>query len=202
MVISGSSAFSKPNLYTWKFLVHILLKPSLKDFEHYFASMWNECNCVVSLYILLHCPSLGLEWKLTFSSPVATAEFSKFANILSHTQWYGLLFINRCFKRKFLNQVNTHLIILDPGNFYAVFFLFKLAPSFSWIVIVVLKLKLRELLVIHSLLSPCSWWPWGYVCWGRPPRVGCAGAAGAGGVTRRGSVTLAARMGKTRRQQG
>ena len=32
-LISGSSAFSKPSLYIWKFLVHILLKPSLKDFE-------------------------------------------------------------------------------------------------------------------------------------------------------------------------
>ena len=36
---SGSSAFSKSSLYIWKFSVHILLKPSLKDFEHYFASM-------------------------------------------------------------------------------------------------------------------------------------------------------------------
>ena len=35
-----------------------------------------------SLYILWHCLSLGLEWKLIFSSPVATAEFSKFAGIL------------------------------------------------------------------------------------------------------------------------
>ena len=32
-LISGSSAFSKPNLYIWKFSVHVLLKPSLKDFE-------------------------------------------------------------------------------------------------------------------------------------------------------------------------
>ena len=46
-LISGSSAFSKPSLNTWKFLVHILLRPSLENFEHYFASMWNECNCVV-----------------------------------------------------------------------------------------------------------------------------------------------------------
>ena len=35
-----------------------------------------------SLSILCHCLSLGLEWKLPFSSPVATAEFSKFAGIL------------------------------------------------------------------------------------------------------------------------
>ena len=38
-LISGSPAFSKSILYIWKFLVHILLKPSLKDFEHYLASM-------------------------------------------------------------------------------------------------------------------------------------------------------------------
>ena len=38
-LISGSSAFSKPSLYIWKFSVHILLKPSLKDFERYLASM-------------------------------------------------------------------------------------------------------------------------------------------------------------------
>ena len=38
-----------------------------------------------SLSLLWHCLSLGLEWKLTFSSPVATAEFSKFADILSAT---------------------------------------------------------------------------------------------------------------------
>ena len=38
-LISGSSAFPKSNLYIWEFLAHVLLRPSLKDFEHYFASM-------------------------------------------------------------------------------------------------------------------------------------------------------------------
>ena len=46
-LISGTSAFSKSNLSTWKFLVYVLLKPSLENFEHYFASMWDECNCTV-----------------------------------------------------------------------------------------------------------------------------------------------------------
>ena len=46
-LISGPSAFSKSSLYVWKFSVHILLKPSLKDFEHYLASMWNEYNCML-----------------------------------------------------------------------------------------------------------------------------------------------------------
>ena len=46
-LISGSSAISKSSLNTWKFSVHVLLKPSLENFEYYFASMWNEYNCVV-----------------------------------------------------------------------------------------------------------------------------------------------------------
>ena len=46
-LISGSSAFSKTSLNIWKFMVHILLKPNLKDFERYLAGMWNENNCVV-----------------------------------------------------------------------------------------------------------------------------------------------------------
>ena len=46
-LISGSSAFSKSSLNIWKFMVQVLLKPGLENFEHYFASMWDECNCAV-----------------------------------------------------------------------------------------------------------------------------------------------------------
>ena len=38
-LISGSSDFSNSNLNIWKFTVHILLKPGLENFEHYFASV-------------------------------------------------------------------------------------------------------------------------------------------------------------------
>ena len=38
-LISGSSAFLKTSLNIWKFMVHLLLKPGLENFEHYFASM-------------------------------------------------------------------------------------------------------------------------------------------------------------------
>ena len=38
-LISGSSAFSQSRLNIWKFMAHILLKPGLENFEHYFASM-------------------------------------------------------------------------------------------------------------------------------------------------------------------
>jgi len=54
-LISRSSAFSKTSLNIWKFMVHMLLKPGLENFEHYFASLafggwmiryksfWSEC---------------------------------------------------------------------------------------------------------------------------------------------------------------
>ena len=38
-LISGSSAFSKSNLNIWKFSVHVLLKPGLENFEHYFTNV-------------------------------------------------------------------------------------------------------------------------------------------------------------------
>ena len=66
--ISGFSDFYKPRLYIWKFLVHILLRYSLKDFEHYFASIRNDCNfmefelctiwrylCQIDCYFLFIC---------------------------------------------------------------------------------------------------------------------------------------------------
>ena len=46
-LISGSSAFSKTNLNIWKFMVHVLLKAGLENFEHYFTSVIDECNCAV-----------------------------------------------------------------------------------------------------------------------------------------------------------
>jgi len=46
-LISGSSAFSKTSLNIWKFTVQVLLKPGWENFEHYFTSVWDECNCAV-----------------------------------------------------------------------------------------------------------------------------------------------------------
>ena len=54
-LITGFSAFLISSLNIWKFSVHVLLKISLKNFEHYFASMWQLCS---SLNILWHCLSL------------------------------------------------------------------------------------------------------------------------------------------------
>ena len=46
-LISVSSAFSKSSLNIWSFMVQVLLKPDLENFEHYFISVWDECSCTV-----------------------------------------------------------------------------------------------------------------------------------------------------------
>ena len=46
-LISGPSAFSKTGLNIWKFTVHVLLKPGLENFKHYFTSVWDDCNCAI-----------------------------------------------------------------------------------------------------------------------------------------------------------
>ena len=46
-LISGSSVFSKTSLNIWKFMDHLLLKPGLENFDHYFTSIWDECLCAV-----------------------------------------------------------------------------------------------------------------------------------------------------------
>ena len=48
-LISSSSVFSKSNMNIWEFSVHILLKHGLENFQHCFASMWDECDCTVVL---------------------------------------------------------------------------------------------------------------------------------------------------------
>ena len=89
-LISGSSAFSKSSLYIWKFSVHVLLKSSLKDFEHNLTSMQNEHNCTIVwtsfgtaliwdwnenwlfpvLWPLLSFPNLLTYWVQHFSSSI------------------------------------------------------------------------------------------------------------------------------------
>ena len=80
-LISGSSAFSKSSWYVWKLLVHILLKPSLEDFEHYLASMWNESNCTVAWTFFNI--ALLWDWKENWLFPVLWPLLS-FPNLLAY----------------------------------------------------------------------------------------------------------------------
>ena len=78
---SGSSAFSKSSLNIWRFSVHILLKPSLENFEHYFTSMWDEGNYAVvwALFgIAFH-----WDWNENWAFPVLWPLLS-FPNLLAY----------------------------------------------------------------------------------------------------------------------
>ena len=79
-LVSGSSAFYKSSLNIWKFSIHGLLKPSMENFEDYFASIWNECNCAV-VWMLF---GIALwDWNENWPFPVLwPLLFSKFARIL------------------------------------------------------------------------------------------------------------------------
>ena len=98
-LISGSSAFSKSSLNIWKFTVHVLLKPGLENFEHYFASVWEECNCMavwtffgiallwdwnenwpfLVLWPLLSFPNLLAYWVQHFHRIIFSVQFSSVA---------------------------------------------------------------------------------------------------------------------------
>ena len=80
-LISGSSAFSKTSLNIWKFMVHILLKPCLENFEHYFTSMWDGCNCAV-VWAFFGIVFLW-DWKENWPFPVLWPLLS-FPNLLAY----------------------------------------------------------------------------------------------------------------------
>ena len=83
-LISGSSAFSKSSLNIWKLLYsvhHILLKPGLEDFEHYFARVWDECNGAV-LWTFFGIAFLW-DWNENWPFPVLWPLLS-FTNLLTY----------------------------------------------------------------------------------------------------------------------
>ena len=80
-LISGSFAFSKSSLNIWKFMVHMLLKPGLENFEHYFTSMCDEYNCVV-VWVFFGIAYLW-DWNENWPSPVLWPLLS-FPNLLAY----------------------------------------------------------------------------------------------------------------------
>ena len=102
-LISGYSAFSKSTLNIWKFKVHVLLKPGLENFEHYFASMWDECNCVV-IWAFFGIAFLW-DWNENWTFPVLWPLLS-FSNLLA---WRGGKNTQNCTKKIFTTQITTML---------------------------------------------------------------------------------------------
>ena len=80
-LFSGSSAFSKTSLNIWKFMVHVLLKPGLENFEHYFTSVWDKCNCeVVGTFLGI---AFLRDWNENWPFPVLWPLLS-FPNLLAY----------------------------------------------------------------------------------------------------------------------
>ena len=80
-LISGSSVFSKSSLNIWKFTVHVLLKPSLENFEYYFTGMWDECNCALVWTFL----GIAFLWEWNESWPFAVLwPLLSFPNLLAY----------------------------------------------------------------------------------------------------------------------
>ena len=80
-LISGSSAFSKTSLNIWKFIVHVLLKPGLENFERYFTRVWDECNYAV-VWAFFGIAFLW-DWNENWPSPVLWPLLN-FPNLLSY----------------------------------------------------------------------------------------------------------------------
>ena len=80
-LISGYSVFSKTSLNICNLMVHILLKPGLENFEYYFTSMWDECNCVV-VWVFFGIAFLK-DWNENWPFPVLWPLLS-FPNLLTY----------------------------------------------------------------------------------------------------------------------
>ena len=92
-LISGSSAFSKSSLNIWKLMVHIMLKPGLENFEHYFTSMWDECNCVVVWAFF----GIAFLWGWNENRPFpvlchCTAKWGSYVNTYTYIHCFWILF--------------------------------------------------------------------------------------------------------------
>ena len=161
-LISDSSDISKSSLYIWKFLVHILLKPNLKDFEYYLASMWDECNCIVVWTFFGDAFLWDWNENWCFSSPVANTELVMLpkAHLTSHSGMSGSkwvitpLWLSRSL-RPFLyssSMYSCYLVLISSAFIRSFPFLSFIRPILAWNVPLILSVFLRRSLVFPVLL--------------------------------------------------
>ena len=119
-LISGSSAFSKSIFTIWKFTVHELLKPGLENFEHYFASVWDECNCAV-IWTFFGIAFLW-DWNENWPFPVLWPLLSFHVLKSYHTEIFCILILSFNEKSWWYFQINTCKVNYNILNSCILFF--------------------------------------------------------------------------------
>ena len=121
--------FSKSSLNIWKFSVHILLKPGLENFEHYFTSMWDECNCVV-VWAFFGIAFLW-DWTENWLFPVLWSLLS-FPNLLAYwVQHFNSIIFLFIFKKPGLSFIDLFFIVFLVYLFLFWPLLFPLSANFG-----------------------------------------------------------------------
>ena len=101
------------SLYIWKFSVHVVLKLSLKEFEHYFASKWDECNCMIG-WTFIGIAFL-LDWKENWPFPALWPLLS-FPNLLTYWMQHFKASFFRIFKWLSWNSITSPIIVCSDAS--------------------------------------------------------------------------------------
>ena len=134
-LISGASAFSKCRLHIWKFSIHLLLKPSLKDFEHYLASMTVFYHSMYSYHLFLiysacqiHTVSVLYCVHLCMKCSLGISYFLKEISGLSHSivflYFFALftledIFISPCYSLEICIQMTISFLFSFAFHFFS-----------------------------------------------------------------------------------
>ena len=121
-LISGSSAFSKTSFNIWKFMVHALLKPDLENFEHYFSSMWDECNCAIvwAFFGIAFTELLIHPWtSASFLESFACAWISESLCVVNYFLCISLSLLN-IFSRRDMICYFLHLMLTSYSEFSSI----------------------------------------------------------------------------------
>ena len=171
-LISGSSAFPKSNLNTCKFTVHVLLKPGLENFEHYFTSMWDECNCAVIWTFF----GIALLWDWNENWPFSVLQpLLSFPNLLAywvhlfvvmhpkaHLTWHSRMYGFRLVIKPswlsgswrsllYCSSVHScHLFLISSASVRSIPFLSSIVTIFAWTVPLVSLIFLKRSCLSHS----------------------------------------------------
>ena len=171
--ISGSSAFSKSSLNIWKFTVHILLKPGLENFEHYFASIWDECNCAV-VWAFFGIAFLW-DWNENWPFPVFLCKATLHRSKIQDSFLYLFLFSDMILNKSLCLDPRCYQLLISssrtsPISFLHILFSLMFSGVFN------LHLSSSPLISIHLNLqqSVPSHFSFGQSISGQSPQIHCS----------------------------